>query len=123
MHCVPHRLPPWTMDGVEILVANPRLVVASGDCRRATGETATMIADEYLEHHRHMSCATAREDVVSSSLVDDTDETLTRSHLSSGIVDERQTEVWPEFFESAQTRYGVVGGGRGFSEGSQQCDQ
>ena len=92
------------MDGVEIPVANPRLVVASGDCRRPTGETATMITDEYSEHHRHTSCATAREDVVSSSLVDDTDETLTRSPLSSGIVDERQTEVWPEFFESAHTR-------------------
>ena len=93
------------LDGVEILVADPRLAVAVDDCRRASGQTTTMISDEYSEHHRHMSCATAREDVVSSSLVDDTDETLTRSHLSSGIVDERQTEVWPEFFESAHTRY------------------
>ena len=52
--------------------------------------------------HSHSAYATAR-DAVSSSPVD-TDKTLTRSHLSSGIVDERQTHVWPEFFESAQTR-------------------
>ena len=51
--------------------------------------------------HSHVAYATA-SDAVSSSPVD-TDKTLTRSHLSSGIVDERQTHVWPEFFESAQT--------------------
>ena len=52
--------------------------------------------------HSHSAYATAR-DAVSSSPVD-TDKTLTRSHLSSGIVDERQTHVWPDIFESAQTR-------------------
>ena len=61
---------------------------------------------QHIQHeaylHSHLSHATAR-DAVSSSPVD-TDKTLTRSHLSTGIVDERQTDVWPEFFESAQTR-------------------
>ena len=50
--------------------------------------------------HSHLSQATARDAVSSSQ----TDTTLSRSHLSTGIVDERQTYVWPEFYESAQTR-------------------
>ena len=91
------------VDGVKVFVADRRVAVVFDDHRRATGPTTIMTSNEHSELHRHMSCATAREDVVSSSPVDDTDETLTRSHLSSGIVDERQTHVWPEFLESAHT--------------------
>ena len=50
----------------------------------------------------HLFHATARDAVSSSRVYDD--ETPTRSHLSSGIVDERQTYVWPGFLESAHTR-------------------
>ena len=52
--------------------------------------------------HTHSTLATARDAVSSSRVYDD--ETPTRSHLSSGIVDERQTYVWPGFLESAHTR-------------------
>ena len=48
-----------------------------------------------------MSQATAEDVVRSSRLMDD--EHLSRSLLDTGIVDERQTQVWPELCESAHT--------------------
>ena len=50
----------------------------------------------------HLSHATVEDAVRSSRPMGD--EHLSRSLLSTGIVDERQTPVWPEFYEGAQTR-------------------
>ena len=50
----------------------------------------------------HLSQATAEDAVRSSRPMGD--EHLSRSLLSTGIVDERQTSVWPEFCEGAQKR-------------------
>ena len=49
--------------------------------------------------------ATAEDVVRSSRLMDD--EHPSRSLLETGIVDERQTSVWPEFCESAHTGVGL----------------
>ena len=71
--------------------------------------------------HSHLSQATARDAVSSSQ----TDKTLSRSHLSTGIVDERQTYVWPEFYESAQTSVGPHSHGgrsRALPRGHLECD-
>ena len=51
----------------------------------------------------HLSQATAEDAVRSSRPMGD--EHPSRSLLHTGIVDERQTSVWSEFCEGAQTRF------------------
>ena len=60
-----------------------------------------MTTSESSSQTCHMSLATAEDVVRSSRSMDDTH--LSRGHLSTGSVDERQTYVWPELYESAHT--------------------